>query len=684
MDDNQKFIEKRLENLENSLQRQEEKLDNLEKLINKLVNVPDKVKAENEIKVDKNKLSETLEDTSLGGQEEVQSQTFESSITSQSKNSSFEENFGKKWLSKIGVVLFALGVGFLISYSFKFFGPLLKIICGYIIGVILFFIGKKLEVKENLMNYGRVIMGGAWAIIYFTTYAMYHLPATKIINSQKLDLFLLLIVVFGIMRHVLYYKSEVLMAVAFLVAYLTSTISNITYFTIVSNLFLAILMLFFVYKFQWIKILVFGIVVTYVLHGFWISPKLIQMSGDLFNLVFISCYWLVFLIGIHLIKAQNHQQYSQSLAVINFGNIIIYNVLSYPLVNELFFDRRFDFFFLEGLIYLVLSLMMRSKNNKDLYLSDLSAGVFLATFSISLDFLPNISLVIWMLELPLLLFIGSKFGEKVFRYLSYCLGVYVFFQIINWWFFNHRLWQDYFHLLTAISMGISFAIIQCFKTKNNFNELDRLFDYVFSFLACCFFGFWVNSWVLDSWRASAFYFQALIYFSLSVFSFRFKAYTYMVLVIATFISLFNHLEYESFIPIIISFNVLAFFIIYYALQYLQKSKIKELLIDGEENVLLVASILVLIFNVHSYVYPQWISLVLGLSSVLIILVGFFNENKNERIGGIILLGITLVRVFMVDLSDLNIIFKIITFMVLGCLFLGISYVYNKFKIKSGN
>lgn len=665
MDDNQKFIEKRLENLENSLQRQEEKLNNLEKLINKVLGISSTIKVKDEIKVDEN----------------VQPQSFESPIQNQEENTSFEENFGQKWLSKIGIALFALGVGFLISYSFKFFGPVLKILFGYIISSILFFVGNKLEVKKNLVNYGRVIMGGAWAIVYFTTYAMYHFPATKVINSQLVDLFLLAIVVVGIMRHVLYYKSESLMAVAFLVAYLTSTISTINNFTIISNLFLAILILFFVYRFQWVKILIFGMVFTYGIHNFWISPKIAYIGGSLFNFIFLSCYWLVFLIGIHLIKSQNQPKYSKTLAAINFGNIALYNILAYSLVSELFFYKRFDFFFLEGVIYLILALVMKKNENKDLYISDLAAGIFIMTFSISLKFLPNISLVVWLIELPFLLLIGSKFQEKVFRYLAYVLCGYVFLQINSIWIFNNSQWQDYFHLLSAVSMGACFCIMQFLKDKFEINDFDRFFDYVFSFLFCCFLGFWVNSWISDSWRGFAFYLQALLFFGISIFFNRFRSYSYIVLAIASFISLFSKIEYEKLGFLIISFNTVVFFIIYYALQYLKKLKMKETYLGGESTLLLFFSLATLLFNVNRYVYSQWISLVLGLCSVVIIFVGFLNQDKKERIGGIILLGITLLRVFMIDLSDLNIIFKIVTFMVLGCLFLGVSYVYNRFNLK---
>ncbi len=168
------------------------------------------------------------------------------------KRRDMELDFGRNWLSKIGIAVLALGVAFLISYSFKYFGPFLKIAFGYVVGGALFVTGLRLEGKERLRNFGRALLGGAWAIIYFTTYAMYHFEASRIVTSQGADVCLLALVVAGMMAHVWKYQSERMMSVVLFVAYLTSTIGQISMFTLVSLLFLAVLVLFLVYRFQWV------------------------------------------------------------------------------------------------------------------------------------------------------------------------------------------------------------------------------------------------------------------------------------------------------------------------------------------------------------------------------------------------------------------------------------------------
>ena len=122
-----------------------------------------------------------------------------------------------------------------------------------------------------------------------------------------------------------------------------------------------------------------------------------------------------------------------------------------------------------------------------------------------------------------------------------------------------------------------------------------------------------------------------------------------------------------------------FFGIYYLIKQLKsKSKI-SLFFDNEEMFSFWVAMVVLIFAIYQYIYPQWISLSLGIASVLVILIGFWDGSKMERLGGMGLLALTLGRVALVDLSGLDTIFKIITLIILGVLFLGVSYIYNRFS-----
>ena len=622
------------------------------------------------------------------------------------RGSDMELDFGRNWLNKIGIVVLALGVAFLISYTFKYFGPFLKIAFGYGVGGALFLAGLKLEAKEKFMNYGRVLLGGAWAIIYFTTYAMYHFEASRIIANQGADIFLLALVVAGMMGHVLKYKSEGMMSVVLFVAYLTSTIGQVTFFTVISSLFLALLVLFLVYKFQWVKTLSFGIILTYGIHYIWVVPNLLSsargglpfgMAGanyyDLMNFAFLSCYWAVFLFGVHLIRAGKDPDLTRTVAATNFGNIALYSVLSYPLILRLFNAQRFTLVLMAGLIYLVCALLMRKLGRNKMYVSDIVAAVFAITFSISLKFLPTSTLLLWMVEIPFLLFIGTHFKEKIFRYFSYALSAIVAMRILILGFeyqpgidFLGLFWSWYGFMCfwASISTNVCFNLIRRMKEETENDVFDLAFDQIFSFGACLYLSCWIWSLVRQPWLSFSLSAEglALLVVSLAMGLRRFRVYAYFVMLVGVVVFLFETIAVaSSFLKwFIVGFDVLAVFGLYYAVKLIRQNKLSELFFEYEAELAFTAGVILLVSAIHQYISPQWISLSLGLASVVVILIGFINVDKTERMGGMALLALTLGRVVLVDLSGLDIIFKIITLIVLGVMFLGVSYIYNRFNI----
>lgn len=74
-----------------------------------------------------------------------------------------------------------------------------------------------------------------------------------------------------------------------------------------------------------------------------------------------------------------------------------------------------------------------------------------------------------------------------------------------------------------------------------------------------------------------------------------------------------------------------------------------------------------------------LSILWGAYSLFLISLGIWKKKKYLRIGAIALFAVTLVKLFLYDLSDLDTISKTIVFVSLGTLLLIISFIYNKFK-----
>lgn len=245
-------------------------------------------------------------------------------------------------------------------------------------------------------------------------------------------------------------------------------------------------------------------------------------------------------------------------------------------------------------------------------------------------------------------------------------------------------WYGFMCLCASLSMAACFYLSQRGKKENAPNRWDVIFDGIYSFLAAFYVFVWLLSWVRQPWSAFSLCVQGIALFAIAVLTNlrRFRVYCYCLLGMASMWFLWEPIGSVSGILkwFIVAFNVLSVFGVYHAIKYLKQTNPEESLFEYEERFTFILGLLLLVFCVHLYVYAQWISLTLGILSAVMILLGFAFGHKTERMGGMGLLALTLGRVVFVDLSGLDIVFKIITLIILGVLFLGVSYVYNRFSI----
>jgi len=62
--------------------------------------------------------------------------------------------------------------------------------------------------RERYRILARAGIGGGWALAFFTTHAMYHIPAAQVLSSQATDLVLMLAVAATMVVHTRYGKVQ--------------------------------------------------------------------------------------------------------------------------------------------------------------------------------------------------------------------------------------------------------------------------------------------------------------------------------------------------------------------------------------------------------------------------------------------------------------------------------------------
>ena len=78
-------------------------------------------------------------------------------------------------------------------------------------------------------------------------------------------------------------------------------------------------------------------------------------------------------------------------------------------------------------------------------------------------------------------------------------------------------------------------------------------------------------------------------------------------------------------------------------------------------------------------YKLGLSILWGSYSLLLIVIGIWKKLKYLRIAAIMLFGITLAKLALYDISDMDTLSKTIVFILLGILLLVISFLYNKYR-----
>jgi uncharacterized membrane protein len=190
-----------------------------------------------------------------------------------------EEMLGTNWLNKLGIVILVLGVAFFLAYQMRTLGPAGKVLVGFVTGAVLLGAGVWAERHHRYRILARAGIGGGWALIFFTTYAMYHVPAAHVITSQATDLILMLAVAAVMVVHTLRYDSQAVTGIAFLLAFLTVTVNHSNVYSLAAGVVLAVALVVIVRRKQWFELELMGIAASYLNHYLWLRPIIEPMHA---------------------------------------------------------------------------------------------------------------------------------------------------------------------------------------------------------------------------------------------------------------------------------------------------------------------------------------------------------------------------------------------------------------------
>lgn len=346
-----------------------------------------------------------------------------------------EEILGTNWLNKLGIVILVLGVAFFLAYQLKTLGPVGKVLVGYVVSGALLGVGVWMERHNRYQILARTGIGGGWALLFFTTYAMYHVPATQVLNSQIVDLLLMFVVAAVMVWHTLRYRSQVVTGLAFLLASLTVTISHSNVYSLSAGAILAAGLVVIVGRMQWFELEVVGILASYLNHYLWLRPIIEPMEGHhrpfpqfAASAGILALYWLIFRLSYLFRKPDSERKEHLSTAAALLNTLLLLLLFKYQSVHP---EWSFWALLAIGAIETALGQLPIAKHRRSAVIVLTTVGTVLMVAAFPFRYSGTRLSLFWLAEAEALLLVGVWTREIVFRRLGAIAAVVAAGQMIS-------------------------------------------------------------------------------------------------------------------------------------------------------------------------------------------------------------------------------------------------------------
>lgn len=214
---------------------------------------------------------------------------------------SLEIRLGTVWFVRIGVLMLLTGLVFLSKFAYSNFindlPAIAKVVGLYLLSFALtgagMFLGRE-KGNPKLRTFGRVLAAGGLAAVYYTTYAAHYIERLQVIASPIFAGFLLLLSVLPILGYAAWRKSQTVAGIALALAFYTSIMSPVGWFSMFSSLLLAAAGVAFLVRFRWAAIGFASLIGTYGAFAFWqyLFPSHPEINSA--SLGFLIGYFVLF------------------------------------------------------------------------------------------------------------------------------------------------------------------------------------------------------------------------------------------------------------------------------------------------------------------------------------------------------------------------------------------------------
>ncbi len=345
-----------------------------------------------------------------------------------------EEILGRNWLNKIGIVLIVLGVAYFGIKELGQLGPFGKVVLSYVVSFALLGGGIALEKRQRYRVFSYAFIGGGWALLFFTTYALNHVPLMHVMDSLGTDLILMLVVALAMVLHTLRYRSQVVTGMAFLLAYWTVSLSNDDVYSLSAGVILAAGLVTIVIKMGWFELEVFGIMSSYANHIYWLYSLLgpVGANGRVFpdyhpSTAILLFYWITYRVSYIIRKPKTARDEHISTVSALLNTLLLLGAMKFQSVRP---ELAFIALLIIGAVEFSIGQLPQIKRRREAFIVLTVLGAALMVAAVPFRGSNNNPVILWLIGAEVLLAAGVMVSEVVFRRLGLFIGLLVGLHLV--------------------------------------------------------------------------------------------------------------------------------------------------------------------------------------------------------------------------------------------------------------
>lgn len=365
------------------------------------------------------------------------------------RNPDLEKFIGENLLSKIGIVIFVIGMGFLVKLGIdnEVITESMRVAIGVLIGGGM--IGLAHYMRSSFAKFSSILIGGALAVLYFTIALAFH--EYELLPQTAAFIIMVIITAFGVLLSIAYDRKELaVLAIigGFGTPFFISTGSGNYSALLTYILILDIGMLALVYFKKWnvINYLAYGF--TYFLFLGVYFTKFIDNQDEtrLPLILFLTAFYLIFFLMTIIYNVKNSRKFKYPEIMMLLTNSSLYFGLGLGLVQGYREGLLSGLF--TGLVAIFnfgFAFTLYKRKDIDKNLLFLLIGLVLTFVSliapIQLD--GNYITLFWAVEAVLLLWLSQKSGIKIMTGASALITMLMLISLSMDWQQNYYPRYDY-------------------------------------------------------------------------------------------------------------------------------------------------------------------------------------------------------------------------------------------------